>query len=299
MTISIRKRKDIEYFYFASSGSRRLYLGTSKKPKKEKIKKAIMNLNTKIRKYEDEIQRIENLLHNERMEFDFKYKLVVFDLDGVIYDKPWSDSINDKVSVSTWDVLFQEIGFYSVHERLKQQFIEGNFPTYMEWSQQACSTLRSLGLEQCVFEKIIKERPLIQGALEVFKVLKNYGIISAIITGSFDALAQQAKEKLGINHIYSHCKLNFGENALLKSWELCPTDYKNKADFVKNIAKKHSISLDKCAYIGDDVNDIEAFKEVGLSIAFNSNKFIVRENADVVIESRNLKSILQHLCVVK
>lgn len=296
--LNVSKRKDKEYLYITVNGSKRLYLGTSDKPKKEMVIEAIQHLNNKIKRYEDEIQKLESLLYKEIQEFG--YKLVIFDLDGVIYDKPWQEITSDKIAVSTWDVLFQELGFYNVHEDYKQKYIKGAFKTYMEWTDTACNFLKSLGLDRNTFENIINQRPLTQGAVEVFQALHKNKVITAIITGSFDALAQQANKKLGgIDHIFAHCKLHFNSNASLESWQLQPTDYKDKAVFVEQIAKQHNISLKRCAYIGDDVNDIEAFKKVGLSIAFKSNKIKVRQAAKVVIESRDLRSILPNLYVIR
>ena len=74
-------------------------------------------------------------------------------------------------------------------------------------------------------------------------------------------------------------------------------DPASRVGAIKRIADQESIPLSECAYIGDDVNDIAVFDKVGLSIAFNSNKLKVNQAAKVVIESRNLKSILPHLCV--
>lgn len=297
MILIVSKRKgNKEYLYF-TKGSRRLYLGTSTEPKKERIKEAIQHLYNQIKNYENEVQKLNSFLPKKMQEFNnIVYKLIIFDLDGVIYDKPWQETDSNEVAVSTWDVLFQEIGFYNVHEKLKQNYVNGIYNSYMEWTGAACNNLKSLCLNRKVFEKILNQRPLIRGAKDVFQILQKNKIVTAVITGSFDDLAQRASKELGgINHIFAHCRLHFNSRGLLESWTLQPTDYKDKALFVKQIAKKHNIPLKQCAYIGDDVNDIAAFKEVGLSIAFNTSKPNVRQAAKVVIESRDLKSILPHL----
>lgn len=281
-------------------GNERLYLGTADEPKEERIKRAISQLNNKIRIYENEINKLSSFLHEETQQLDMKYKIVIFDLDGVIFEKPRYGSCgSDKVAVSTWDVLFQELGIYNIHEELKHNFEKGIFKNYMEWTEAACNILKSLRLKQDVYEKIINHREFVQGVEEVFKVLHDNEIITATITGSFESLAQLANDKLGgINHIYSHCALYFDRDGLLKSWKLNPTDYEHKGSFVRKIAIQHGVSLKECAYIGDDVNDLAAFKEVGLAIAFNSTKLKVNQEADVVIDSRDFRSILPHLAVV-
>jgi HAD superfamily phosphoserine phosphatase-like hydrolase len=300
MSLSKITRDDKEYLYFKVNGSKRLYLGTRKEPKKERIEKALHFLTEKIRKYETQLEEIKKYLPERIEEHDIGYKIVAFDLDGVVFDKPWFDTVSEKTAVSTWDLLFQEVGHYKVHEDFKQSFIEGRFKSYMEWTEKACDFLKSIGLTRDTFEKVINQRPLVPGARELFNTLNNKQVITAVITGSFDALAQRAKKELGITYTFAHCKLNFNKNGLLKSWELKPTDYENKADFIKQIASENNISLKKeCVYIGDDVNDIEAFKIVALSIAFNAPKIKVQKSVNVIIDSRNLESILPHLYVEK
>lgn len=299
MPLSKITRDGNKYLYFKVNGSRRLYLGTNKKPKKEKIEEAVHFLNEKILKYEIQKQELERYLPEKIEDSDIHYKLVVFDLDGVLFEKPWHDTNSDRTAVSTWDILFQEIQHYKVHEDYRQNYIDGFFKSYREWTEAACNFLKNFGLKRDLFERIINQRQYVPGAEDVFKTLREKNVKTAVISGSFDALAQRAKRELWISYAYAHCKLNFDRNNLLRSWKIDRTDYEDKPDVIRKIAGDNSIDLEECAYIGDDVNDIEAFKIVGLRIAFNAPKASVRQSADIVIESRNLKSILPHLYVEK
>jgi len=298
LPLNIAKKNAKEYLYFTVNGSKKLYLGTTDKPKEERIEEALRQLKSKIRKYENKVQELENLLQRQVPEFNIVYRLVIFDLDGVIFDKPWHDSTSGRVAVSTWDVLFQVLGMYDTHEKYKHKFENNGWPL-MEWTEAACRVIKPV-LDRKTFEKIIEQRPFMQGAKDVFKVLHEEKIITAVITGSFDALAQRASREFGgIDHIYAHTELHFNSNGSLERWYLKPSDYDGKVKYLKQVADDHSIPLAECAYIGDDVNDIEAFKEVGLSIAFNSDKPEVNQAAKVSIDSRDLKAILPHLCVKK
>jgi HAD superfamily phosphoserine phosphatase-like hydrolase len=295
LTKSVRNKK--EHLYFTLAGSKKIYLGTADSPRKEPIREALAYLDTRIRKYEDEHFELRKLLLNEKYNVDLhmKYKLVVFDLDGVIFEKPWRDTTSVKVAVSSWDTLFQDLGVYNIHEKLRKQFEEGSFKTYTEWTAAACSVLKSLQLKKKQFDKTLSERPLVQGAEETLQTLSSNGVKLAVVTGSFEALARRVKEVAPIHDIYAHCELHFDKEGSLKSWKLHPADYQDKARFVSRIGKEQNIPKEHRVYVGDDVNDLAAFKEVGLSIAFNSTKHLVREAADVVIESRNLMSILPYL----
>jgi phosphoserine phosphatase len=303
LPLIIREKEGKKYFYYSMKGSRRLYLGTPEKPKIERIYEVMNFLRGQIREQEEELRKLESLLQRKTLELKVSqapdYKLIVFDLDGVIYQKPWheiSSSLSEKVAVSTWDVLFQELGIYNVHEKLAQKYANGFFKSYREWTEAACRILKSVGLDKKTFQNVINRRPLSLGAVELFKILRNYGIKTAVITGSFEALAQRASRELGgFDYILAHCKLIFNDNGFLEDWELNNTDYEDKVDFIRNIAKKERIPLDQCAYVGDDVNDIEAFKIVGCPIAFNCKKPAVLQVARVVIESNDLRAILPYL----
>ncbi|MDI6591990.1 MAG: HAD family phosphatase [Patescibacteria group bacterium] len=224
-----------------------------------------------------------------------KYKIVIFDLDGVIFSKPWSSNV-EEVAVSSWDVLFKELGMYDLHEKLKRMFIEKRFKSYLDWTEAACCLLKANGLDKKTFEEIIKRRPFITGAKETLKILNQNEIITGIVSGSFEELALRVKKEIGMDYILAHCRLKFNEKTgLLEDWKLFGTDWKDKAKFVKYMADLYKTNLAQCAYIGDDVNDIPVFKKVGLPIAFNAHKKKVKEAAKIVIKKKDLREILPYL----
>jgi len=223
------------------------------------------------------------------------YKIVVFDLDGTLFDKPW-ESKSDKVAVSTWDLVFKELGIYDLHEKLKKIYVNGGFRSYMEWGEMDCCTLAARKLDKQTFMRIINSRPFIGGVRETFRVLKENKIITGAVSGSFEELALRAKRELGIDQVLAHCRLEFDEKTgLLKDWRLFATDYTDKIKFVTYMANLYKVKLAQCAYVGDDVNDIRVFGRVGLSIAFNATKPKVKEAAKIVVEGKDLRKILPHL----
>ena len=58
------------------------------------------------------------------------------------------------------------------------------------------------------------------------------------------------------------------------------------------MCKDLGISTDEVIYIGDSDADIEAFKEVGMSIAFNSSSDALKEVATHVVEGDDLSEIM-------
>lgn len=76
-----------------------------------------------------------------------------------------------------------------------------------------------------------------------FKLLKQRGIITGIITGECVDLNRRRTEKLKLDILEQGCS--------------------NKVAVVKKICEKYSIKLENVVYVGDDINDIETIEMVG------------------------------------
>jgi YrbI family 3-deoxy-D-manno-octulosonate 8-phosphate phosphatase len=92
--------------------------------------------------------------------------------------------------------------------------------------------------------------------------LREIGIEVGIITGEKSESVQRRAEKLGVQILYLHCK--------------------DKPAAIAEIVDQHSYAINEIAYIGDDVNDLEAMAAVGLSAAPGDAFPSVREAAGYV-----------------
>ena len=79
------------------------------------------------------------------------------------------------------------------------------------------------------------------------KLLQRAGLITAIVTQERTRLVARRAEKLAIPELHQGVM--------------------DKLSVIREMAALHSLSLQQVAYIGDDVNDIEALKAVGFSAA--------------------------------
>lgn len=77
-----------------------------------------------------------------------------------------------------------------------------------------------------------------------FSLIKNKGIISGIITSENVDLNRRRAKKLNLDILEAGCK--------------------DKVAVVKKLCEEYNISLDSVAYIGDDINDVDVIKMVGL-----------------------------------
>jgi phosphoserine phosphatase len=61
---------------------------------------------------------------------------------------------------------------------------------------------------------------------------------------------------------------------------------------VKALAKKLHLPMDACAAVGNSCFDIPMLETCGLGIAFNPEDACVIKSADVVIEGKDLSSLI-------
>ena len=106
------------------------------------------------------------------------------------------------------------------------------------------------------------KRFLIRDGMGVERLKKLADVETGIVTGELSPSVKRRAEKLGI--------------------EECHLGVKDKAALVQSIAARRGIPLSAIAYIGDDVNDLEAFSLVGLSACPQDALEAVKERVDLV-----------------
>ncbi|MGQ0667867.1 MAG: KdsC family phosphatase, partial [Nitrospiraceae bacterium] len=116
------------------------------------------------------------------------------------------------------------------------------------------------------------------------KLLQRAGLITAIVTQERTRLVARRAERLAIPELH--------QGAM------------DKLSVIREMATRHGISLREVAYIGDDVNDVEALTAVGFSAApadglpqvhrivdyvcqKKGGEGAVREIAEMILQSRS------------
>jgi 3-deoxy-D-manno-octulosonate 8-phosphate phosphatase (KDO 8-P phosphatase) len=98
-----------------------------------------------------------------------------------------------------------------------------------------------------------------------FFLARKAGIRVAIITGrGSEAVKIRAKE-LGIEDLYQ----NVGD----------------KSSVLRELKEKYGIETSEVAYVGDDINDLPAFKEAGFKVAVKNGQRQLKECADFITET--------------
>ncbi len=201
-------------------------------------------------------------------------KLVVFDLDNVIIDGEAIDEIGklanveDDIAAITEKAMQGEIDFEtSIKDRV--QLLEGT------------------SIED--IEKLADELPLMPGACKTINCLKEKDVDVAIISGSFDVVADKVKDKLGVDTVYTNSFTV--EDGKLTGEVTGPLVTGSKLDVLKDHVEEAGIALEDVVAVGDGANDISMIESAGCGIAFNA-KDSVKEIADVVVEEKDLCKVL-------
>ena len=204
-------------------------------------------------------------------------KLVVFDLDNVIIDGEAIDEIGKLANV--------EEDIAEITEKAMQGEID--FETSIKDRVQL---LKGTSIEE--IEKVADELPLMKGANETIDCLKEKDVDVAIISGSFDVVADKIKDKLGVDSVYTNSFTV--EDGKLTGEVTGPLVSGSKLDVLKDHVENAGITLDEVVAVGDGANDISMIESAGCGIAFNA-KDSVKEIADVVVEEKDLCKVLDEI----
>jgi len=196
-------------------------------------------------------------------------KLVFFDMDGTIFNHGLTNSYGN-TAPSLWTVIAKHLGqkAWDEEEETKRKWTRGEYDNYIHWMRDTIDIYRKYGLEEDFFRKVVAEVMYFDGVAEVMAELRKRGLILAIISGGFKALADRCQRDFGIDHAFSACELFF-EDGKMAYWNLLPTDYEGKVSFMHLMMKEYKLSKEDCAFVADGRNDIPLAKEVGVSISFN------------------------------
>ena len=201
-------------------------------------------------------------------------KLVVFDLDNVIIDGEGIDEIGKLVNI--------EDQIAAITEQAMQGDID--FETSIKRRVELL-----IGASTEDIKTLANEMPLMKGAEEAISTLKENGFDVAIISGSFDIIADTIKEKLNVDNVFTNSLVE--ENGILTGEVTGPLVSGSKLDVLSEFIDEAGYSLDECVAVGDGANDISMIESAKYGIAFNA-KAALKETADIIVETRDLTDVL-------
>jgi phosphoserine phosphatase len=200
---------------------------------------------------------------------------VIFDLDGVLVDID-----------SSWRLVHRAFGVDNEVNYRRYLAGEIDFKEFMRtdinlWGKQPIKKI----------EEILDTVPIMSGAAEVVNTVKDSGMKPVILSSGISILANRVARELGIGVVYAN-RLVVDEEGWLtgEGEEVVPLKDKHKV--LREVVLREGVVLRHCIVVGDSRFDVSAFKGVGLSVAFNPRDEKVRMAADVIIEGKDLRSLI-------
>jgi phosphoserine phosphatase len=238
-----------------------------------------------------------------------KTKLVVFDMEGVIFRSRINFCLNGQDYVGgIWTLLCDILGTGASkknmenYERFKHRhdpkYKDEPYYGYFRFVEDTIDIFKNYGadetkkgLSRAQFEDVIKSVPYFPGVAETFAKLKEHGIRIALISGGLKALADRVIWDYGIDSSYTAAEL-FWEGETLHRWNINPTDFEHKKTLIESLHRDLGIKHKEIMFVGDGDNDQHIADYCGVAIAFNPTGTKLNDYCSAVVNVEDLSAVL-------
>ena len=208
------------------------------------------------------------------------FRLAVFDLDGTLTRER-----------SVWEYVHKKLGkWYGFAENYQKQFLAGEI-SYDEFCERDAQVWKGMKEEELI--KIAKTVPFHTGVDALIGYLKNKGLKLAVVSSGLSILSNWVHQRYRFDYSISNDLLH--KDGVLTGKVRIQVYYDQKAKWVKTILKQFGIKPEETIAIGDSLGDLEMFRTVGFSVAFNSSCKDLDQIATFCVESQNLADIIPKL----
>ena len=198
--------------------------------------------------------------------------LAIFDVEGVLYDAEYLPLLAEKVNKENqiWEITKKGIAG-------KIDWVGG--------LKERVHLLNGIEYDTCV--EVANSLPIMTGAKEACRTLKNAGWKIMAVSGGFTIITDRLKKELGLDFVYSN-ELTFKDNKLDDVIVNVDAD-KAKSAIIKINEwneKKENITV-----VVDGANDVKLFDITGFGIAFRAQD-LVKDLATVILDEKDLSKIV-------
>lgn len=208
------------------------------------------------------------------------YKLVCFDMDGVIFR-----------DINFWMELHKKFGTLEQGIELTKKYLHADYDRLVE---EVVVKLWK-GKDAKPYYNLVNSIEYLPGVRETFAHLKTRGYMTAIISASSIDVARRVQKDYGVDHIFAN-ELVIRDRKVAGEfvWPIGAGKEK-KAQIIRDLCSDLGISPKEVIYVGDSDTDIEAFKEVGISIAFNSSSEELKKVSTHTVNTHNLEDVIKYI----
>lgn len=202
-------------------------------------------------------------------------KLAVFDFDSTLMDG------------ETLDIIAKETEYYKEIKEITEKGMKGEID-FFESLISRVALLEGMKLKKV--NKICESLPIMNGAEETIKELKNKNYKCVCFSGGFKNATLIFVEKLKLDGEFSnifHTKNNILTGKV--GGEMMFSD--SKGNMLLALQKLLNISYNDTLVVGDGANDLSMFKYAKNRVAFCS-KEILKKEANIIINKKDLRLLI-------
>lgn len=198
--------------------------------------------------------------------------LAIFDVEGVLFDAEYLPILAERVGKEKriWEIT--------------REGLQG----VIDWEDGLVSRVGALrGLDYATCKEVADSLPIMTGAKEACRRLKEAGWRLLAISGGFTIMTDRLQKELELDHVYAN-ELIFQDGKLDGVRISVGSD---KALAAKSKILEWGERRENIVVTVDGANDLKLFDICGLGIAFRAQD-TVKDVADVVLEEKDLSKIL-------
>jgi phosphoserine phosphatase len=206
-------------------------------------------------------------------------RLVAFDMDGVLVD-----------SESSWVHVHRH--FHVSNDTSLERYLRGEIDD-LEFIRSDIKLWlqKEPGITAERIEEILSDVPLMPGAKEAVKGLKESGFKTAIVSAGIDLLSKRVERELDIDLQLANGFVLDGDGRL-SGEGILRVRLMDKGDAVAKAGRIIGASKKDIVSVGNSKYDVSMFERSSLGIAFCPSDDEVRKKADAVVEHKDLADIL-------
>ena len=205
-------------------------------------------------------------------------KLAVFDFDSTLMDG------------ETLDIISKETEYYKEIKEITEKGMKGEID-FFESLISRVALLEGMKLKKV--NEICESLPIMNGAKETIKELKNKNYKCVCFSGGFKNATSIFVEKLKLDGEFSnifHTKNNILTGKV--GGEMMFSD--SKGNMLLALQKLLNIPYNDTLVIGDGANDLSMFKHAKNRVAFCS-KEILKKEANIIINEKDLRLLIDKI----
>ena len=197
---------------------------------------------------------------------------MIFDVEGVLYDAEYLPILAEKLNKEDeiWEIT--------------KRGIQGEI-NWEEGLRTRVAALRGLDYETC--QEVADDLPIMTGAKEACRALKEAGWRLMAVSGGFTIMTDRLKEELGLDYVFSN-------ELLFKAGKLDGVEINVDSDKAKSANIKIAEWRERkenIVCVVDGANDVKLFDICGMGIAYRAQD-LVKDLATTTLDEKDLTKIL-------